>query len=305
MPRLTEDRGYLTSVVIGGLPIDIQSASRDFIAMLEKRYAGFVAEPANAGIRLDVEVVASVGDSADEDLEVRYADGRWMINRGDFRAQWDPASQSRMRPPGGTIRTRSTLSCASCTAWCWRSGEASWCIRPARCATARAFLFSGVSGAGKTTISRLAPPDVTLLTDEISYVRRVGDGYEAFGTPFAGELGKAGENISAPIAGLYLLAQGRQNHARRIGPGEAARRLLRNILFFADDASLVEQLFRYGLRVRLAGSGLRIDLSAGCGCLEPDRMSEEIYQAQPGHRGANDGGRNGHHDGQGLAGVQP
>ena len=108
----------------------------------------------------------------------------------------------------------------------------------------RAFLFSGVSGAGKTTISRLAPPDVTLLTDEISYVRRVGDGYQAYGTPFAGDLGRAGENISAPIAGLYLLVQGRHNHASRLGPADAARRLLRNILFFADDASLVEQLFR-------------------------------------------------------------
>jgi hypothetical protein len=35
----------------------------------------------------------------------------------------------------------------------------------------RAFVFAGISGTGKTTISRLAPPDVTLLTDEISYVR--------------------------------------------------------------------------------------------------------------------------------------
>jgi hypothetical protein len=108
----------------------------------------------------------------------------------------------------------------------------------------RAFLFAGVSGAGKTTISRLAPPDVTLLTDEISYVRRVGERYEACGTPFAGDLGKAGENISAPLAGLYLLVQGEHNRASRIGGADAARRLLRNILFFADDASRVERLFR-------------------------------------------------------------
>ena len=77
----------------------------------------------------------------------------------------------------------------------------------------RAFLFPAVSGAGKTTISRLAPPDVTLLTDEISYVRRVADGYHAHGTPFAGDLGRAGENISAPVAGLQLLVQGRRYHA--------------------------------------------------------------------------------------------
>ncbi len=35
----------------------------------------------------------------------------------------------------------------------------------------RAYLFSGVSGAGKTTMTRLAPADITLLTDEISYLR--------------------------------------------------------------------------------------------------------------------------------------
>ena len=126
----------------------------------------------------------------------------------------------------------------------------------------RAFLFSGVSGAGKTTISRLAPPDVTLLTDEISYVRRVGERYEACGTPFAGDLGKAGENTSAPLAGLYLLVQGRHNTASRIGGADAARRLLRNILFFADDAESGRTVVSFGLRVRLAGSGLRIDVSA-------------------------------------------
>ena len=82
----------MTSVVIGGLPICIQSANGDFIAMLEKRYAGFVAEPDKSGIRLDVEVIASVGDSVDEVLQVRCANGRWIIERGDFTAQWDPAS---------------------------------------------------------------------------------------------------------------------------------------------------------------------------------------------------------------------
>src|SRR5277367_6121427 len=92
MSSVSEDCGRQTSVVIGGLPINIQSADSEFIAMLERRYAGFLAKPAAAGIRLDVEVVAAAGDRADEDLEVRYANERWTINRGDFRAQWDPVS---------------------------------------------------------------------------------------------------------------------------------------------------------------------------------------------------------------------
>src|ERR1700691_6009423 len=89
-----ENRGGKIAVVIGGLPINIQSESRSFIEMLATRYAGFVAEPADRGIQLDVEIVDPVDDAGDddEDLEVRFSNGRWTINRGDFRAVWDPVS---------------------------------------------------------------------------------------------------------------------------------------------------------------------------------------------------------------------
>jgi len=108
---------------------------------------------------------------------------------------------------------------------------------------ARAFLFSGVSGAGKTTVARLAPPDAILLTDEISCVRWTGTGYHAFGTPFAGELGIPGEEIAAPIAALYFLRKGPRNRIGTIDPAHAAAMLLRNILFFADDSALVKSVF--------------------------------------------------------------
>ena len=95
----------------------------------------------------------------------------------------------------------------------------------------KAFLFAGVSDAGKTTISRLAPPDATLLTDEISYVRKQDVRkqmpastavYVAFGTPFTGELAKLGENVSAPIAALYLLAKGAENRIDPVAPARSS-----------------------------------------------------------------------------------
>src|SRR5277367_5791517 len=243
--HLAEAGAYSTSVVIGGLPIGIQSSNRGFIAMLENRYAGFLDEPVGGGILLDVEVVASVTDSdgADEDIQVRYADGRWHIDRGDFRAQWDPASRrGRVRQAAYPYAIDTVMRIVHSLVLAERGGFLVHSASVVR--NGRAFLFSGISGAGKTTISRLAPADATLLTDEISYVRRVGEGYRACGTPFAGDLGRAGANISAPIAGLYLLVQGRHNHANPIAPADATRRLLLNILFFSDDAGRVEQLFR-------------------------------------------------------------
>jgi hypothetical protein len=74
-------------------------------------------------------------------------------------------------------------------------------------------------------------------------VRNDGTGYIAHGTPFTGELAKLGENVSAPIAALYLLAQGPYNHIDLIAPADAARGLLANILFFAEDEELVQSIF--------------------------------------------------------------
>jgi hypothetical protein len=107
----------------------------------------------------------------------------------------------------------------------------------------KAFLFAGVSGAGKTTISGLLPADAILLTDEISYVRKSDNGYLAFGTPFTGELARVGKNVSAPIAALYLLAKGSENRIDPVEPGEAVRSLLSNVLFFAADEELVQAIF--------------------------------------------------------------
>ena len=54
---------------------------------------------------------------------------------------------------------------------------------------------------------------------------------------------RLGENVSAPVAALYLLAQGPRNRIDPVPDGEAARSLLANILFFAEDEELVQSAF--------------------------------------------------------------
>ena len=224
------------------MPVRVNTADPDFIAMLEGRYAGFVSQSERAEIEFDVDLMPPGFGKGDAPVEVTHQDGMWSFHRADFVAQWRPATRrGRIHQTANpysidaVLRIVHTLVLARQGGFLLHSASA---IR-----NGKAFLFAGVSEAGKTTISRLAPPDVTLLTDEISYVRRHDSGYVAFGTPFTGELAKLGENASAPIAALYLLAKGRENRIEPVAPGEAARSLLANLLFFAQDEELVQATF--------------------------------------------------------------
>jgi hypothetical protein len=243
LPELTTEVERLSLVIeIGDMPVRVNTTDPGFLAMLQNRYAGYVKESDRAEIEFDVDLALPTGCDPDADVSVTHRAGRWTIQRGDFRAEWSPAARTgwirQSANPysiDAVLRIVHTLMLARQGGFLMHSASA---IR-----NGRAFLFAGVSGAGKTTISRLAPADATLLTDEISYVRKRGDGYTAFGTPFTGELAKLGENVAAPIAALYLLAQGPENRIDPIAPGDAARSVLANVLFFAEDEELVQSLF--------------------------------------------------------------
>jgi len=326
---------------IGKMPILVRTDSAEFARLLRDRYGSFAtgmdpwaaplsdgsalgdrqggpggqrrAQDARGVFKLEVELVPSGIMSDAEEVRVRREGGRWVMERGDFRAEWDPERRRgwvRQSPNpysiDSVLRILHSLFLAREGGFLLHAASA---IR-----NGRAYLFAGVSGAGKTTLCRLAPPDVVLLTDEISYVRpyRQGMGsrcqvsgvryqvpghseqanasveagvangekekgergsgtrhspiqatsnptpggysltsdtwnlapaYEAFGTPFAGELACIGENLRAPVAALYLLAQGEGNRFEAVSQAEAARALLQNILFFAQHEELVRQVF--------------------------------------------------------------
>jgi hypothetical protein len=243
LPELTAEVERLSLVIeIGGIPVRVNTTDPDFLAILENRYSGFVSDSERAEIDFDVELAIPSIPDRDAAVQVTHRMGRWSLVRGDFRAEWDPASRTgRIRQSANPYSIDAVLRIVHTLVLARQGGFLMHSASAVR--NGRAFLFAGVSGAGKTTISRLAPPDATLLTDEISYVRKLDNGYVAFGTPFTGELAKLGENVSAPVAALYLLAQGPENRIDPITPGEAARSLLANVLFFAEDEELVQSTF--------------------------------------------------------------
>ena len=228
-------------VEIAETPIFFETDDPAFRAIVESRYAGFLNPSATPKYQFKIRLAPSQ-IASDKDIEVFRKDSVWFLERGDFQADWDlqtGAGQIIQSPNPYSLDT--VLRIVHSLVLVEQGGflvHAASAIR-----NGRGFLFAGVSGAGKTTLSRLAPPDATVLTDEISYVLKDGDAYKAYGTPFAGELARVGTNVSAPLAGLYLLEKGIENKIEPIEPAAAAWAIMRHILFFAHDEELVKKVF--------------------------------------------------------------
>jgi hypothetical protein len=230
-------------VEIGGIPIALSTCDEGFLDLLRRRYDGFLSS-SRPEFELEFDLT-SRGSVSDDDVRVRRNnnndDDSWLMERGDFHARWDPRTgRGSVRQNANPYSLDSVLRILHSLILADRGG---FLLHAASAiCDGRAFLFSGVSGAGKTTMTRLAPPDITLLSDEISYLRPSADGYSAFGTPFAGELARAGENCTAPVSALFFLEQGPENRIEEVSSAQSVRQLMRNILFFAEDRGLVEKL---------------------------------------------------------------
>jgi hypothetical protein len=242
MGALATAAGQEVVIEIGGMPTRVCSESPEFVRTLEDRYSGFVSPEARPVIQFDVELVPSGRIIGEDDVAVRFESGRWLIERNDLRAEWDAVERRCRIAQSPNPYSMDTALRIIHTLILAREGgllvHAASAVR-----NGKAFVFAGVSGAGKTTIASLAPADAMLLTDEISYLRRKGHGFVAYGTPFAGEMARQGENIQAPQAALYFLEKGPENAIEPMRGGEAVRRLLENVLFFAHDPELVGLVF--------------------------------------------------------------
>ncbi len=236
-------------IAVGGIAVAFQSEDDAFRRMIEARYCGFLDSDVEPIATFSVELLGySTAASADAELEVNLQNGVWSFLRGDFRAHWNPASGlGRIQQTPNPYSTDSVLRIVQSIVLA-RSGGF---LLHAASAVFRgcAYLFAGVSGAGKTTISRLAPSEAVLLSDEISFISRQDGQYQACGTPFAGEFGKPGKNVSVPLNTIFFLEQGKENRIEDVSQSSALQAFLRNVLFFSHDEQLVESIFDSAFRL--------------------------------------------------------
>ncbi len=110
----------------------------------------------------------------------------------------------------------------------------------------RGSLFAGRSGAGKSTISTkfLGMAGSSGLSDDRIIVRKAGDSFMIFGTPWHGDAGIA-VNGSAPLSQIFFLVQSAENRVERITDAEAFRRLMPVLSIPWYDKEAIARIFSF------------------------------------------------------------
>lgn len=214
----------------------------DYSRVLARRFDGFVRTTAEPLFEFDIELADPRVPDPDDEVRVTRGEQWWTIERSDCEAVLDVDSRrGRIRQPAQPYATDTVLRILHSLLLAPRGGlllHASSVIR-----NNRAFVFFGRSGAGKSTMVAMAPDDATVLSEEISYVRRDAGGYFGCGTPFTGELNRRGDNTDAPLGALFHLVQGAEDRVESLTKADALRVLMQCVLCFAGDATVTKQVF--------------------------------------------------------------
>jgi hypothetical protein len=88
-------------------------------------------------------------------------------------------------------------------------------------------LFVGKSGAGKSTTARLWAGKGKILNDDRIIIRKLGDGYHMFGTPWSGSY-KRRSRENQTVNSILFIEHGKENRLSRMSMAESVTSLMNN-----------------------------------------------------------------------------
>ncbi|MBT2709494.1 hypothetical protein J7I91_16250 [Pseudomonas sp. ISL-84] len=107
----------------------------------------------------------------------------------------------------------------------------------------KAHIFSGQSGAGKSTAAKLSAPR-ELLSDEAT-ILKIDDGkVTVFDSPFRSELEATGTNETASLASIQLLHQALHNKRTQLKKSDALIHLMDKVFYWAHNPEETKQILK-------------------------------------------------------------
>lgn len=107
----------------------------------------------------------------------------------------------------------------------------------------KGYIFFGVSGTGKSTIARLSADKGSVLSDELVVIRKKGDGYQVYGSPFYGTNEDTGINFGSDLKAAFLPLKDQEVYLKEASLAQALSKLLASVLFFGKESSLNKRMF--------------------------------------------------------------
>lgn len=112
----------------------------------------------------------------------------------------------------------------------------------------RAYLFSGYSGAGKSTHARIWQEtfgnEVVIINDDKPALRCLDGRWYAYGTPWCGKEG-INQNMKAPIAGICFVKQGEENYIYSLSEKEAISRIIPQTIYRFNRAEKTQYMLSH------------------------------------------------------------
>ena len=109
----------------------------------------------------------------------------------------------------------------------------------------KAYLFSGPSGMGKSTHTRLWQQifgeKAVVFNDDKPALRRINGVWYAYGTPWCGKDG-INVNLKAPLAGICFLRRGQDNIIRRLDALEASSYVISQTMRRFKDGVMLDKM---------------------------------------------------------------
>ena len=226
------------SLAVGGVGIAVEAGDAALDILRQQPGLALADHPAgDADLRLNLTTVPKLPHpdfALEGPLSHAGADGTVRLWRQDLDIEWRPATSELRATIWAQPHAVSAMLRIACSLVMPRLGglllHASSVV-----SAGRAFLFPGPSGAGKTTLARLAlPRDV--LSDEISAVRPVGGRYTCFPTPFWGEMKPRPPVLPAPLLAIGLPRKADSTKLAPISRARSLERLLGCALSFGATA---------------------------------------------------------------------
>lgn len=215
---------------LAGIPLTVYSSDqRLFSWWLEEGGAQAISEQADQGIVVDL-----LGPYQDEydctvSPQAAWQDGRLVLEHPNYRASYHVlAGQGTAQVSGelaliAMIRTLFTVILVQHDGFVLHSS--------AIFRDNQAYIFSGQSGAGKSTVIKLTPQPI-LYSDEMSFLRRGTDGlFYLHDSPFRSEFYSQPQAPTAKLAGLFFLHQDQRDYVEKLAATHALTTTLSKLFF--------------------------------------------------------------------------